>query len=192
MVDISLIRDIVAIAGVLIALTYYVLTLRNQKRTRQAQLLMELYESYRNPESRKRSMDLQLWDWNTLDEFFDRYSSLVNPDEWSDWEAIASFFHGVGVLLKADKDNTGIIYVGKRDPLKLLTALHDLISAGKMNSDEIEVRFYGPQEKWLARESELKKLQNLKDRDVGLISDSYLLISLYCSLKITYDPAGYF
>jgi len=102
MVDISLIRDIVAIAGVLIALTYYVLTLRNQKRTRQAQLLMELYESYRNPESRKRSMDIQLWDWNTLDEFFDRYSSLVNPDEWSDWEAIASFFHGVGVLLKAD------------------------------------------------------------------------------------------
>jgi len=100
MVDISLIRDLVAIAGVLIALTYYILTLRNQKRTRQAQLLMGLYESYRSPESRRRSMDIQLWEWETSDEFFDRYSYVVNPDAWADWEAKASFFHGVGVLLK--------------------------------------------------------------------------------------------
>lgn len=49
---------------------------------------------------------------------------------------------------------TGIFYLGKRDPSKLLRALHALISAGTMNPEEIEVRFYGPQEEWLAREIE--------------------------------------
>jgi glycosyltransferase involved in cell wall biosynthesis len=49
---------------------------------------------------------------------------------------------------------TGIIYIGKRDPSKLLIALKDLISAGQIDPDEIEVRFYGPQEEWLAKEIE--------------------------------------
>ena len=102
MVDLSTLRDVVAIVGFLIALAYYILTLRNQKRTRQAQLLMGLYEKYSSEESRQKSMEIQLWEWDTLDEFFERYSSTNNPKAWSAWEAKASFFHGIGVLLEVD------------------------------------------------------------------------------------------
>lgn len=49
---------------------------------------------------------------------------------------------------------TGTIYVGKQDPSKLFAALKDLISDGTMNPKEIEVRFYGPKEGWLASEIE--------------------------------------
>lgn len=48
---------------------------------------------------------------------------------------------------------TGSIYTGKHDPSKLFAALNDLISSGTMNPDEIEVRFYGPEEGWLAKEA---------------------------------------
>ena len=77
MVELSTLRDLVTISGVLIALAYYILTLRNQKRTRQAQLLMGLYEKYSSEESREKSMEIQLWEWNTLDAV--SYTHLTLP-----------------------------------------------------------------------------------------------------------------
>jgi hypothetical protein len=100
MIELSSLRDIVAIVGVLIALGYYILTLRNQKRTRQAQLLMNLYEKYSSEDSREKSMEIQKWQWDTLDEFFDKYGNKL--EAWSMWESKAAFFHGIGVLLEAD------------------------------------------------------------------------------------------
>jgi hypothetical protein len=88
-------------AGVLIALGYYILALRNQKRTRQAQLLMGLYEKYSSEESREKSMKIQLWEWDTINEFFEKYGHVNNLEAWSMWESKASFFHGIGVLLEA-------------------------------------------------------------------------------------------
>ena len=49
---------------------------------------------------------------------------------------------------------TGQIYTGRQDPSKLLTALHALISDGTINPDEVEVRFYGPENELLAKEIE--------------------------------------
>ncbi len=49
---------------------------------------------------------------------------------------------------------TGQIYRGKQDPLKLMRALKKLISEEAMNLSEVEVRFYGYEEAWLAAEIE--------------------------------------
>lgn len=49
---------------------------------------------------------------------------------------------------------TGNIYVGKQDPSKLFFALQDLISSGHIDSNDVEVRFYGYKKLWLARETE--------------------------------------
>ena len=49
---------------------------------------------------------------------------------------------------------TGQIYTGRQDPSKLLAAVRDLLSDGTMNSDRIEVRFYGPWNELLAKEIE--------------------------------------
>jgi len=100
MIELSVIRDLVTIFGVLAGLTYYIMTVRNQNKARQAQLLNNLYESYRSPESRRQSLEIQSWDWKDPDEFFDKYGQEVNPDAWALWEAKASFFNGVGILLK--------------------------------------------------------------------------------------------
>jgi hypothetical protein len=94
-------RDVVTILGVAAGLAYYVLTVRNQKRSRQAQLLMNLYEAYRNTESRKQSLEIQNWEWKNFEEFFQKYGNH-NPEEWAKWEAKASFFNGIGILLKRD------------------------------------------------------------------------------------------
>ena len=49
---------------------------------------------------------------------------------------------------------TGAIYRGKQEPSRLFAALNDLISNGTMDPDDVEVRFYGYVEEWLAREIE--------------------------------------
>jgi hypothetical protein len=99
-VSLQMIRDIVAIFGVIAGFTYYVMTVRNQNKARQAQLLMDLYESYRSTESRRQSLEIQSWEWKDPNEFFEKYSQYVNPDAWATWEAKASFFNGIGILLK--------------------------------------------------------------------------------------------
>ena len=103
MVDLAMlqmVRDLVAIFGVIAGLSYYVMTVRNQNKARQAQLLMNLYESYRSTESRRQSLEIQSWEWKDPNEFFEKYGQEVNPDAWALWEAKTSFFNGIGILLK--------------------------------------------------------------------------------------------
>ncbi|MCL5318524.1 MAG: glycosyltransferase [Thaumarchaeota archaeon] len=45
---------------------------------------------------------------------------------------------------------TGQIYRGKQDPLKILNALKKLIDEGTIDPSNVEVRFYGYEEVWLA------------------------------------------
>ncbi len=52
---------------------------------------------------------------------------------------------------------TGTIYPGRQNPSRFLASLRGLISDGTINKDDIEVRFFGPVEKWLAKE--IKKYQ---------------------------------
>lgn len=56
---------------------------------------------------------------------------------------------------------TGQIYPGKQDPLKILYALKDLIKEKKIQSEDIEVRFYGPENYWLEKEIESQNLSNI-------------------------------
>lgn len=56
---------------------------------------------------------------------------------------------------------TGNLYQGKRDPAKLFKAVRDLISEGKLNPNDIEVRFYGSKEDWMGEEIEGYGLQGI-------------------------------
>jgi hypothetical protein len=49
---------------------------------------------------------------------------------------------------------TGSVYLNKQDPSKLFAALRALISDGSINPNQVEVRFYGFKEQWLAKEIE--------------------------------------
>lgn len=52
--------------------------------------------------------------------------------------------------------HTGQMYGGKRDPLKILTALKELISNGVIDINDVELRFYGPV--YYKLDEEIKKL----------------------------------
>jgi len=80
------------------------LSLRSQEQaveTRQAQLLMNLYEGYRSPIFRRQfdhvMFRMNYEDW---DEFNRKFDPIEHPEERVIWFSVASFYEGIGVLLK--------------------------------------------------------------------------------------------
>jgi hypothetical protein len=93
--------------GIIVSMLYYTNVLRNahktqqlQLETRQAALFMSLYETYQSLEFVKTRRDVIELEWNDFDDFWAKYGLNTNNDAWVKWQSQASFFNGVGVLVK--------------------------------------------------------------------------------------------
>jgi len=103
MVELSVIRDLVAIFGVIAGFSYYVMTVRNQNKTRQTQLFMQLYQSRYNAEGVKQFWRAVMLEWDDFDDYMKRYGPFENPeitDELAIITAQWNYFDGLGILLK--------------------------------------------------------------------------------------------
>ena len=115
MAELSTIRDFVAIFGVLAGFSYYVLTVRNaqknqkqQLETRQAQLFMPLFETYRNREFRSQIEEILKREWVDPVDFNEKYGRS-NSDAFATRVAVSSYFDGIGVLLRKDLVEIGMV-----------------------------------------------------------------------------------
>ena len=101
MLDIASISAIVATAGVLIAVVYYILDMRNQRLVRQTDLIMKLYSRY-GSEAFQKSMDkLRQRDLKDLD--------YLQKHSFAEWVAVGTFFEGVGILLHRKLRDIGLV-----------------------------------------------------------------------------------
>jgi hypothetical protein len=116
MVEITLpiVLQILQTAGILVGIFYYIMTLRNAEKardltlksqehateTRQAQLFMQLYDKYSDPEFVKHQHAISKWEWTDYEDFLERYGNAKNPDVYIHFSQQARFFEGVGVLVK--------------------------------------------------------------------------------------------
>ena len=124
MVELSVIRDLVAIFGVIAGFSYYVLTVRNQQKTqrtaeqnRQLQLLMGFLAT---EESGKRFVELLKMEWTDYDDFERKYGSDNNPDNYGKRTHLWSQGDTLGYMLKKglidkellfDRMGTGFVYI---------------------------------------------------------------------------------
>ena len=97
MVDYQTISIVLTGVGMIIALTYYSLQIRNQNRTRQAQLFMSIYQSMNTSEGLEAGqviLDVKMKtveDLNRLGEDREKYKA---------WNWFGNFLEGIGVLVK--------------------------------------------------------------------------------------------
>lgn len=92
MVDIIEASAIVAAAGVLVGVVYYILDMRNQNRLRQMDLVMRLYSVFAKEEFQKEMYTLMTdTDIKDHNAFRKKYGVNVAPT--------GLFFHEVGILL---------------------------------------------------------------------------------------------
>ena len=118
MVDIVEISAIITAAGVLvgIVLAYSELrSLRKQRETdvetRQAQLFMQLYDRYQSEEvQRSENEVIYQWRWKDLEDFWKKYGIDTNMEAFTRWDALETYFKGVGVLVGRKLIDPDLVY----------------------------------------------------------------------------------
>jgi len=124
MIELSVIRDLVAIFGVIAGFSYYVLTVRNnhknqeltlkaqqqQLETRQFQLLMQLSETPNSMEGNRQYTELMNMEWTDYDDFEQKYGSDNNPDNYALRTTIFRWFNTTGLLIKNKMIDPEIVY----------------------------------------------------------------------------------
>ena len=146
MVDLGVIRDLVAIFGVIAGFSYYVLTVRSNQRnqrqqleTRQAQLFMQLYQDLLSENNMRSLLDLLNMEWEDYDDFERKLGSDYNPDSFVKRTSIWFRMNGIGSLLRD----------GLMDPEKVFDLLGTWIIWLWMKWEPIikehRVRYYQPE-----------------------------------------------
>ena len=119
MVDITEISAVVAAAGVLVGVVYYVFDMRNQTKLRQTDLIMRIYATF-------ESIEFQTAILRTTDLKFTRNREdyeKFGPDAKAAFNSINLFFEGLGILVKRklinmdmvdDLASTDIIWIWER------------------------------------------------------------------------------
>ena len=93
MVDITEISAVVAAAGVMIGVVYYILEMRHQTKVRQTDLVMRLYSTFCSKEFQDA--------WTRIESTeFKNYDEYVKKCGLGDYAQCATFFEGIGVLLQ--------------------------------------------------------------------------------------------
>jgi hypothetical protein len=93
MVEIAEISAIVAAAGVLVGVVYYIFNMRHQRQVRQTDLIMGLYREYGSIEFQEALWKLNAREYKDFDDYEKKYG-------WAEAVAIGTFFERVGILLK--------------------------------------------------------------------------------------------
>ncbi len=100
MVELSVIRDLVTIFGVIAGFTYYVITVKHQNISRRGQLFMEMYRDFKRPDVQKAYNDIvHVWEWENHEDFQKKYGRLSNWDEFNKYMLVYSIYEGLGVLI---------------------------------------------------------------------------------------------
>jgi len=108
MIELSVVRDLVAIFGVIAAFSYYVLIVRNSQRTQQqqletrkAQLFMQLYDRFTSTRFHRQGNAIRFqWEWSDFDDFIEKYGPENNLEAWADMLTVFTVFEGMGLLVK--------------------------------------------------------------------------------------------
>ena len=90
MIDLSVIRDLVAIFGVIAGFSYYVLTVRanqrNQKQqleARRLEMFMRLHQSKYDQKGLENIFMLMNLEWDDIDDYMQKYGGITGHSEGS-------------------------------------------------------------------------------------------------------------
>jgi hypothetical protein len=100
MLEVGLLRDIVAIIGVFIGLSYYIMNLREIRRNRRITLTTDVLQPFQTKEGFSNILDLLGMEWTSLEDFTQKYDHRVNPDNSAARIAMWNKCESIGMLYK--------------------------------------------------------------------------------------------
>jgi hypothetical protein len=109
MVSLEVVAILLSGISISASLFYYANVLQNANKTRQAQLFMDLYRTYRDPVFRKQYDEILNMRYIDFDDFWSKYGEQSNSEAWTTFQTVASYFNGIGVLLRQGLINIDMI-----------------------------------------------------------------------------------
>lgn len=101
MVDYQTISIVLTGIGLMIALIYYALQIRNQNRTRQAQLYMNLFQEISSQRWQMKYVTLLNQEWEDYDDFEQKYGSDEHPEHYAMRRSMWLQLDGIGAMLSS-------------------------------------------------------------------------------------------
>jgi len=78
--------------------------------TRQAQLFMQIFNKFIEPEFSNKLTQVMSWKWVDYDDFNKKYGPKTNPEAWQSEGSIAAFFEGIGLLVYMNLLDSKLVY----------------------------------------------------------------------------------
>jgi len=107
MIELSTIRDLVAIFGVIAGFSYYVLTVRATKKnqqmqleTRRTQLSTSITEKMGSKDFLRDFIELSILEWIDVDDFLKKYDHRVNTESYAQRWRVWMEYENLGYLLR--------------------------------------------------------------------------------------------
>jgi hypothetical protein len=111
MIELSVVRDLVAIFGVIAGLSYYIFTVRNQERSRQAQLFISIYNNHISTPTMSITLEMLMeWEWEDFDDFLNKYALPNNREAMVKMSHYFASLEGMGILCKNGLINPELVY----------------------------------------------------------------------------------
>jgi hypothetical protein len=110
MIELSLVRDMVAIFGVIAGLTYYYLTVQSQRKNQKLQSAYNIWNVYHDDQAYSRWLETMNLEWKDVDEFIEKYwrDPELQPRIGTIWQ----FYDGMGYMWKK-----GVLDISDQAPL---------------------------------------------------------------------------
>jgi len=107
MIELNTIFTFIQASALIVGVAYYIQNiqnnLRNQRQqleTRQAQLFMQVYSRFNDPDwMRSWAGVVRQWEWTDYDDWHSKYSPEKNIEASVMYGSIAAYFEGIGVLV---------------------------------------------------------------------------------------------
>lgn len=158
MIELGVIRDLVAIFGVIAGFSYYVLTVRNAHKARQTQMFMPIYSRVIDAEYRRHFSDIMVWEWTDYDDWERKY--YEDRNEWAKLINVLTIQAWVGMLLERKQIDVGLVSDAMRVPtIRMWDRIMPII-------EEFRVRWdfptFGVSAEYLYREMKKRKQRELR------------------------------
>jgi len=97
--------------GIIVAIIYYTLTLRNASKTRELQIFMTLLNTLNSEEKQTSWAELLNDEFTDYDDFLSKYDSAINPAHYGKRGAVWANYNSIGHLLKLGNISIDLVYI---------------------------------------------------------------------------------
>ena len=138
MVEVYEISAVVAAAGVLIGVVYYVLEMMHQEKMRKTDLVISLYSTWESKEFSEATLKTWNLEFKDFDDFVKKYGPWYSDTEvYAALRMVGSFFELIGILLSSNLVDVKMVANTFRIPIETTwVKIKPLVEGGR--------KIYGP------------------------------------------------